>query len=462
MAPARHRVEVGAAKLRFGIGRAQRHSPVRAEQTMMHIFVVGLDDFHLKQLKTLPDADRLVFHPLFSRAELKQGDGFPVAALLDEGVRRLRQSPEPVHAVVGYWDFPVSTVLPILRRELGLPGPSLEAVLRCEHKYWSRLCQKDAVPEHVPEFCCIDPFRDDPAKQLTLDYPFWLKPVKAVLSELGFRVRGEEELMSAIAKIRQDIGRYAEPFNLILARADLPASIAGIDGHRCIAEDIISAGRQCTQEGYVFDGETTVYGVVDSLRSGPAGSSFSRYQYPSKLPEPVLERMAAISARLMRHIGYDTGPFNIEYFWDEGSDRIWLLEINPRISKSHAPLFRLVDGQFHHRVMVDLGLGRRPRFTTGQGEYALAAKFMLRRYADARVTRVPDDDEIAAVEAAVPGTQVLIDVQAGMRLSQLRNQDSYSYEVATIFIGAADRAELQAKYRACLARLPLRFEKTAA
>ena len=247
-------------------------------------------------------------------------------------------------------------------------------------------------------------------------------------------------------------------FNLILKYAELPPEIAVIDGYHCIAESIISAGFQCTQEGYSFEGFVEVYGTVDSQRCGPAQSSFNRYQYPSALPKPVQARMTEITRRVVRHIGYDSAPFNIEYFWDASRDQIWLLEINTRISKSHGPLFHMVDGLYHHQVMVDLGLGRKPQFTAGKGRCPLAAKFMVRRYANAQVTRAPNRVEIAAIEAAVPGTQIQVAVREGMRLSDLRDQDSYSYEVATIFAGAQNQPELEAKFHACLDRLPLRFE----
>lgn len=429
---------------------------------MQNVFVVGLEDFHLAQLKTVPGAERYAFHPLFTHAELKEQERFPVAQLLEEGPRILKAFPGRVDAVVGYWDFPVSTTLPILRAAVGLPGPSLEAVLRCEHKYWSRLRQAEVVGEHVPQFCVFDPFSDDPMAQVTLDFPFWVKPVKAVLSHLGFRIDDSADFAHALWRIRQHIGRYAEPFNLILERAELPAEIAPIDGHHCIAEAIISEGVQCTQEGYVFEGRVEVYGTVDSLRIGPRKSSFDRYQYPSLLPEHVQARMTEITRRVIRHLGYDMGPFNIEYFWKEGGDRLWLLEINPRISKSHAPLFRLVDGHYHHRVMLELALGREPQLTPGQGECAIAAKFMVRHYDDALVAYAPTEAEIAAVERAVPGTQIQVAVREGMRLSDLRDQDSYSFEVATVFVGGNTQAALEAKLRACLERLPLRLEPVPA
>jgi hypothetical protein len=425
---------------------------------MKHIFVVGLDDFHLAQLRTLPDAEQYLFHPLFTYREIKQQDRFPVAWLIDEGIRKLQAFPDRVSAIVGYWDFPVSTTLPILRRSVGLPGPSLESVLKCEHKYWSRLLQRQVVPENVPAFCDVDPFSPDPLGQLTLAFPFWLKPVKSVLSHLGFRINDASDFREAIRRIQAEIYRYAEPFNLILERTELPSEIAPVDGFHCVAEALISGGLQCTQEGFVYGGAVNVYGTVDSLRCGPAQSSFSRYQYPSDLPESVRHRMAEICRRIIQHLGYDTAPFNIEFFWDAAEDRIWLLEINTRISKSHAPLFHMVDGIYHHQVMVELGLGRCPQFSLDRGQHALAAKFMVRAFADARVTRVPTAAEISAVEQEVPGTTILVQVREGMLLSEMRDQDSYSYELATIFVGADNHAELESRFHACMARLPLHYE----
>lgn len=424
---------------------------------MQNVFVVGLDDFHLPLIQASCADAPVALHTLFGQKDIRRAQRLPAARLLEEGQQRLRDFPGHVDAVVGYWDFPVSTMLPILRAPLGLPGPTLEAVLRCEHKLWSRMCQAEAVPSHVPDFCAVNPFDSDPLASLCIDFPFWLKPVRGVLSHLGFRIDDEAGFRAAIGRIRSGIWRFAEPFNVFLDYAELPPEIAGVDGWHCIAEGLISSGQQCTQEGYSYHGDVHVYGTVDSFRGGPTGSSFTRYQYPSRLPAPVLERMSAISRTLIRHLGYDNAPFNIEYFWDEHTGQIWLLEINARLSKSHAPLFELVDGRPHFRIMVDLGLGLRPNFEQGRGRYALAAKFMVRRFEDALVTRVPTAAEIAAVEASVPGCRILMPVREGATLSAMADQDSYSYEVATLFIGADDAAQLESRFEACMAHLPLRF-----
>ncbi|AHK80347.1 hypothetical protein M911_15660 [Ectothiorhodospira haloalkaliphila] len=420
-----------------------------------NIFVVGLDDFHLRQLCALPRANGYAFHPLFTRAELKCGERFPVRELLNDAPRKLHAFHGQVDAVVGYWDFPVSTTLPLLRRDFHLPGPTLEAVLKCEHKYWSRLEQKRVIPGHLPIFCAVDPFAPDPLRGVTLSFPFWMKPVKSVLSHLGFLVEDVHDFNRAIAATRRGIRRFGDPFNEIMSHAHIPAEVATIDGNHCIAETLISSGRQCTLEGYAWRGDVRIYGLIDSLREGVAGSSFCRYAYPSTLPEPVQVRMTDMARRVIQQVGYDDAPFNIEFFWEEDTNRIWLLEINCRISKSHAPLFHMVDGCYHHQVMIDLGLGQEPSMPYRQGAFACAAKFMLRHHQDARVARVPTPSEIATIEAEIPGVLIEIDIGQGTQLSELRFQDSYTYEVAVVFVGAANHEELQRKYECVLARLPL-------
>jgi len=424
---------------------------------MRNVFVVGLDDFNLALLASLPEAGEMRFHPIYTEAQIKHRDDFPVRALLRDAREQLQAFPGRVDAVVGYWDFPVSTCLPIIRADAGLSGPTLESVLRCEHKYWSRVAQQAVIPECIPRFQAVDPFDDASIRRLAIDFPFWIKPVKSVLSNLGFRVEDRQQLDHALSRIRAGIARYAEPFNYVLGFARLPREIAAVDGYHCIVEAIISDGHQCTVEGFVRDGVVTCYGIVDSLREGPAASSFSRYQYPSRLPAPVRQRMERISETIMAHVGFDNSPFNIEYYWDPDTDAIRLLEINTRLSKSHAPLFRMVDGVPHYRVMLATALGEAVSMPHRQGEYPLAAKFMVRRYADARVTRVPDAEAIRAVEAAVPGTRIQVHPRLGQRLSELRDQDSYSYEVAVVFVGGRDEADLEAKYRRCLDLLDLQL-----
>jgi hypothetical protein len=423
-----------------------------------NIFVVGLDDFNLSQLQTLRHARDYDFHSLISYAEIKTRGEFPVRQFLHQSRETLEAFSGTIDAIVGYWDFPVSTILPIVRRRYHLPGPSLEAVLKCEHKYWSRQLQADVVPDCIPAFAAVNPFSTTVIDDCELEFPFWLKPVKAASSHLGFHVHNRREFEKSLNIIRQRIGRFAKPFNYILEQANLPPGITAIDGFHCIAEGIISAGKQCTLEGYVHRGAVHVYGIVDSIREGKHHSCFARYEYPSSLPEHITSRMIEVIEKVLTHMGYDDSPFNAEFYWDKKNDNIWLLEINARISKSHCPLFKLVDGEYHHAVMIDVALGNKPHFPHRQGPHKVAAKFMLRHYRDGVVTKVPSSQDMKQVQQRFPDCDIQVHIHSGMRLGDLKDQDSYSYEIAVLFMGADNRQELLENYHTALEMLPFEID----
>lgn len=427
---------------------------------MKNVFLLGLDDFNLPEVDSLRRVDNVKIHRLLDVEEVSRprNGRLDFEAMRQQAEARLDSFDGSIDGIASHWDFPSSSLVGVLRNARGLPGPSNEAICRCEHKYWSRLEQKKAVPDLVPPFAAVDPFSDDPFETIDIDYPFWIKPIKAHSSHLGFKIRNAEELSGHLPEIREKIGLFGYPFEQYLRHVDMPGEIAHIDGHWCIAEGIISAGRQCTLEGYVHDGRTTVYGIVDSSRSGEHQSSFSRYQYPSDLPTDVRQQMIEAADKVLKGFHYDGAPFNMEFYWDPETGRIRLLEVNARISKSHCPLFRLVDGVSHHQVAVDLALGRKPDFPHRQGSFALAGKFMVRVFKDGTVTRMPGKEEIRQVQDLFPEARIHPLTTEGTPLRHLHYQDSYSFELADIFLGAQSQGELLEKYERCLEILPFEIE----
>jgi Carbamoyl-phosphate synthase L chain, ATP binding domain len=422
-----------------------------------NVFVLGLDDHNARILHDLPDADRYRFHPLLSGGELTGRETIPLAELLDAAQRRVESFDGPVHALIGFWDFPVSTMVPILCQRLGLRWASLESVVKCEHKYWSRLEQRRVIDEYA-RFGLVD--LDRPALPEGLRYPVWLKPIKSASSELAFRADDAAQLAEAAAVIRTGIRRIGDAFGYVLDLLELPPELAGTGGSACLAEEAAS-GAQVTVEGYSFRGDVHVYGTVDSV-TVPGGTSFLRYQYPSRLPPAALDRMTELSRRVIRQVGLDGVTFNIEYFWDAEHDAITLLEINPRHSQSHAELFAWVDGVANHHHMLELALGRAPRPPHREGPYAVAARWFVRRSADGVVRRVPTADEIATVQDAVDGCTVDVTVRPGDRLSDLHDQDSYSFTIATIAVGGDSEDELTRKYEQAVAGLSFEIDAVGA
>jgi biotin carboxylase len=424
-----------------------------------HVYVLGADDFNLAKLQELSDQHDATFHRLLTLEEAQPGDKDPAAIehIIQKAEQQLEASPDPVDAIVTYWDYPLSTMLPILCQRYGIPGASLQSVMACEHKYWSRLVQQALIPEHTPGFQSINPFDAPEKHDIQLAYPFWLKPIKAHSSQLGFKINNADELYEALATIRKSIGHFAAIFNKLLDRVEVPPEVGPVDGSYCIAEEILT-GRQTTVEGFVHHGEAHTYGMTDIIRE-PGSSSFAHYLYPSTFPDHIQERINEVSCRLMSHVGYDNATFNIEFFYDEERDRLMLLEINSRISQSHSPLYQRVDGMTNFSIMLDAALGQRPTIPTRAGEFACAGKFFLRQYEDARVTAVPSDDEIRRLRERFPDAEIKITVKEGMQLSELPNQETYSYDLGQIILGAHSEEELLEKHRHCREALTFAFEQ---
>ncbi|KRS10875.1 ATP-grasp enzyme, D-alanine-D-alanine ligase [Roseovarius atlanticus] len=424
-----------------------------------NVFVVGMNELNAARLKRLRGVEDVTFHPLLTSAEVSDTQIFDIPDMLRRAEETLDAFDGSIDAIVGYIDFPVSTMLPLLCKKYGVRNASLESLLKCEHKYWSRKVMAEVIPDHVPNFTAFDPFDDEALSKIGeagLRFPFFVKPIKSSGSRLGFRIDSPEDFAYATEAFRAEINEISEPFNYVLNQANLPDDVKAVEGHYCMAERVIG-GRQCTVEGYVHDGEVVPYGVVDSIRY-PQVLSFFYYLYPSTLPPRIQEQMAEITKKVMKHIGYDNAGFNIEYYWDEVQNQIWLLEINTRIAQSHCDLFEMVDGVSHQQVTVDLGLGRKPDMPQGEGPETVAAEFFYRVFFnDATVARAPSRAEVEVAAEQVEGTRITSYVSKGSKLSELPEQDAYSYAVASVWMGAQKQSKLLWNYEQVMKRLNYEF-----
>ncbi|CAN5439917.1 hypothetical protein BH20ACI3_BH20ACI3_19300 [soil metagenome] len=63
-----------------------------------------------------------------------------------------------------------------------------------------------------------------------------------------------------------------------------------------LVEELLE-GLQATLEGYVYQGEIHLMGIVDSVMF-PNTIAFKRFEYPSSLPESVQSRMFSLARKL--------------------------------------------------------------------------------------------------------------------------------------------------------------------
>ena len=79
-----------------------------------HVFVIGLDDFNLRQLRTIRDASSYQFHGLLPYDMVVNPAHYPIDAMIEQGRSELEAAGVPVHALIGDWEFPTTALLAVV------------------------------------------------------------------------------------------------------------------------------------------------------------------------------------------------------------------------------------------------------------------------------------------------------------------------------------------------------------
>lgn len=385
--------------------------------------------------------------------------GFDGVQFVTEAIRAIGGRRAAYRAVLGIDDFPASLMAALVAESLGFASPSFESLFLCQHKYYSRLRQRDAVPEATPRFHVLDSSRDPAPSDLPMAFPVFIKPVKSYLSILARRIETFLDLSRTVEEARLRLAAVAEMFDGLVGLSRLDQRFRAVPGSALLVEEFLS-GHQVTVDGYAFGGQVVPLGVVDSfffLRS----SSFERFEYPSRVPAGVQERMARIAERCIRAIGLDRTFFNMEFFYREEDDAIHLIEVNGRMSSQFAPLYRMVHGIDMYAMQLDLALGRDPggrgTWAPGRKRGMVAASFVLRTFENGYVRRIPSAEEMERLEKRFPDSFVEILVKEGEKLSD-ELQDDESYRYALVDLCAKDRKELLKKFDEAKNLLPFALE----
>ncbi len=244
----------------------------------------------------------------------------------------------------------------LVAERLGLPGTPVQAVLACQHKLHARRVMQQVCPEANLGFADLNA-RYGGSIPEGIHYPAYVKPVKAAFSVLARRVDNHAELHRHTRFGRRElwvIRRLVEPFERV-ARARLPE--AGT-AHRLMLEEPVHAS-QFNLDGWVYQGQAHALGVVDAVMY-PGTQAFMRWEHPSRLVATVQQRALAVAQRFLTAVGFDHGMFNIEFFYDPASDRLSIIEINPRLASQFSDLYRRVHGLDPHAMSLALALGQDP------------------------------------------------------------------------------------------------------
>jgi len=325
----------------------------------------------------------------------------------------------------------------VLAKRLGLPGNDPLAIIACQHKYYGRLVQQQIAPDAVPRFSNI-PYPFDPQVPVELDYPFFIKPIKATYSVLARQINNADELKQHLTfNLFEEflIRKLVKPFADILPLF----TPMDVDANGLLAEEVMQ-GEQLNIDGYCIHGEVHFLGVIDEVMY-PETQAFMRFEYPSQLPDAIQNRAKEMTKKVLEGLNYQHGFFNIEFVYDQKVDQLKLIEINPRMASQLANLYERVDGCRPYGMLFSLAVGEVPESVHGEGRFRSAASFIFRRFRKPLKQRIPSKAELAHALAPYPDAKMMLYYKKGSSLDrEIKWLGSYRY--AVLNLGGLSRGDL--------------------
>lgn len=388
---------------------------------------------------------------LFKFPGLLKLANFNVSRFIDRVTRKIKS--EGFDAVLSTDEYIGAIIAAVCARNCGLPGSNAAQIILAQHKYYSRLMQQKTCPDAAVE-CALVPLSIPGDFESALSFPFFAKPVKGTFSLFAKKIDTMAALKQHLAfnpLERLALNRITKPFNdLLKAYSELE-----FDANYFIGEEMIS-GVQVTVDGFVWEQNVTILGVVDSVMF-PDTNVFERFEYPSRLSSKVQERMVQIVSDFISGMQYESGQFNVELFYDAATDVIRIIEINPRLSYQFADLYENVDGTNMYDILVDLSLGRCPEFVSGNGRFNFSSSFVLRTFEGKKLMAIPDEDEISKFNRRYPESKIKIYGKKGQRLAgEMRAIGSYRHGIVNV--GVESLLDLFAIYEDARETLTFQFK----
>ena len=376
-----------------------------------------------------------------------------VIGFINKTVERFRH--QSLDGVISTDDHLGCAIASAVADKLNLPAPAPESILTCQHKLYSRIAQKDVVPHAAPEFWTVSRANLQPAPHPST-FPFFIKPVRGTFSILSKKITSEPELTDLIKLPLADRLLWnlrLRPFNKLLRTYTNLEQNADL----FLAEELLM-GRHVSLEGYCYRGKIRILGFLDAhMYAGT--NSFKRFDYPSNLSESVKERMSRIAVTIMSRLNFDNGLFEIEMFYDDRLDSIKIIEINPRMCAQFADLLEKVDGVNSYNVQLAVASGESPHVSEEQGKFNVASSFVLRVFNNAKVIRLPNEEDISRVKSLFPDVRVRLFCREGDNLTAKFRQlhDMESIRIGAINLGGKDFNDLVSRFRLVMEELQIKL-----
>jgi biotin carboxylase len=336
----------------------------------------------------------------------------------------------------------------LLAEKMGWPGACPKAVAACQHKLYARQVLQQVAPEaNVAYKKLASAYGEDVPDGL--QYPLFVKPVKAAFSVLAQVVRSRDELQAFTRFGAYElwvIKHLVRPFEEVQKRLLPEAGTA----HSMMLEEPVqhARGMQYSLDGIAFDGQIKPLGIVDSVMY-PGTQAFMRFDYPSRLPQTAQDQALDVARRFLTAVGFTHGLFNMEFFYDADSKQLKVIEFNPRMASQFADLYRRVDGVNLHAMALELAHGRDPwALPCAEATSGCASSFVYRvfdpraSHLPQRIPAMPTSPQVKSLQAQFPDHLFLQFPKAGHSLARdFKWLGSYRYGI--LHLGGHDAHDLQ-------------------
>ena len=364
---------------------------------------------------------------------------FNVDIFVQKLVRKYRA--RKIAAVVSTHEQFGALAASLFAEKMGLPGTPLKGLLTAQHKYLARQIHRAVMPDNVPPFCGFR-YDADVTNAITIDYPIFVKPVKAAFSVLAKRCKDEAALRAHLKfRIWEKIiiKRLTWPFR----RVSVKHIDCEIDADCFIAEGCVDGALQFCVDGYAHNGKVAILGTVDSVMY-PGTNAFMRFEYPSQLAANHVEKLEAVAKRAVEAVGLAHGLFNVELFFDPKTERITIIEINPRMAGQFSDLYERVDGKSLWALELDLALGKAPVWPHREGKFRSAASFVFREFGDA-IKQPPPEHEQRWLTKTYTDAKLFLDIKhSTSRARETKWLGTYRY--ALVHMGGTDHDDLMTRF----------------
>ncbi len=359
-----------------------------------------------------------------------------VARLLKEHRR------QPFQAVVSNHEQFGALAAALFAQEAKLVGPSPKSIIICQHKLYMRQLLEQVAPHANLGFRGLS-CEIGGKPELIDDLPKFVKPIKAAYSVLARTCRTQAELEALTSFSWHEkwvIRRLVEPFDR-LRRYYLPEAPSA---HRMLLEDIVEAP-QFNLDGYMYRGKAHLIGVVDEVMY-PGTSAFLRFHYPSTTTEAVQRKALAVAQTLLSGAGFDNACFNMEFFYDTTTQRLTVIEFNPRLGSQLADLYQRVQGINIFQLQLQLALGQDPTLVSGHATgFTEAASFVFRTFNGQQAPNPPTDAQIVKLKQLLPSALLLLFHKSAVGLArEYKWLESHRY--AVLHLEGKDKADLQQRF----------------